>query len=36
MAVMDGRLMAKILIMTIHVNLVLNPGETWRRQCKFT
>jgi len=32
----DGRLIAKILIMTIHVNLVLNPSETWRKQHKFT
>jgi len=26
----------KILIMTIQVNLVANPSETWRRQHKFT
>jgi len=31
---LDGRLMAKILIMTIQVNLVPNPSETW--QHKFT
>ena len=31
----DGRLIAKILIMTIQVNLVLNPSEMWRRQHKF-
>jgi len=30
-----GRLMAKILIMTIQVNLVPNHSETWRRQHKF-
>jgi len=28
----DGRLMAKILIVTIQVNLVPNPSEMWRRQ----
>jgi len=28
----DGRLMAKILITTIQVNLVPNPSEMWRRQ----
>jgi len=28
--------MAKILIMTIQVNLVPNPSETWRRQHKLT
>ena len=28
----DGRLIAKVLIMTIQGNLVLNPSETWRRQ----
>jgi len=33
---LDGRLMAKILITTIQVNLVPNPSETWRRQYKFT
>ena len=32
----DCRLMAKTLIMTIQVNLVLNPSETWRKQHKFT
>ena len=35
----DGQEMAvivKFLIMTIQVNLVLNPSETWSRQCKFT
>ena len=31
----DGRLIAKILITTIQVNLVSNPSETWRRQHKF-
>jgi len=33
---LDGRLMAKILIMTIQVNLVQNSSEMWRRQHKFT
>jgi len=33
---LDDRLMAKILITTIQVNLVPNPSETWRRQHKFT
>jgi len=28
---LDGRVMAKILIKTIQVNLALNPSETWRR-----
>jgi len=28
---LDGRLMAKIVIMAIQVNLVPNPSETWRR-----
>ena len=28
--------MVKILIMTIQVNLLPNPSETWRRQRKFT
>ena len=28
--------MVKILTMTIQVNLVMNPGDTWRRQQKFT
>jgi len=28
----DGRLMGKILIMKIQVNLVPNPSEMWRRQ----
>ena len=32
----DGRLMAKILIMTIQANLVPNSSETWKRQHKFT
>jgi len=32
----DGRLMAKILITTIQVNLVPYPSEMWRRQHKFT
>jgi len=32
----DGRNIAKILITTIEVNLVLNPSEAWRRQHKFT
>jgi len=32
----DDRLMAKLLITAIQVNLVLNPSETWRRQHKFT
>jgi len=32
----DGRLIAKVLIMTIQLNLVLNPSETWRRQHNFT
>jgi len=31
----DGSLIAKILIMTIQVNLVLDLSETWRRQHKF-
>ena len=35
MAVMIG-LNAKILIMTIQVNLVRNHSETWRRRHKFT
>ena len=30
------RLMAKFLLKTIQVNLVLYPSETWRRQHKFT
>jgi len=33
---LDGRLIAKVLIMTIQVNLVPNPSEMWRRQHKFT
>jgi len=33
---LDVRLMAKILITTIQVNLVPNSSETWRRQHKFT
>jgi len=33
---LDDRLMEKILIMTIQMNLVPNPSETWRRQQKFT
>jgi len=33
---LDDRLMAKILIMTILVNLVPNLTEMWRRQHKFT
>ena len=32
----DGRLMAKILITTIQVNLVPNPSETWQRQCSHS
>ena len=32
----DGRLNAKILIMIIQVNLVLNHSEMWRRQHRFT
>ena len=38
MAVMVGRLLTKILITTIQVNLVLNPSEPWgsSRQHKFT
>ena len=32
----DGRLIAKILMMTIQVNLVPNYREMWRRQHKFT
>jgi len=28
---LDGKLLAKNLIMTIQVNLVPNPSETWRR-----
>jgi len=32
----DGRLMVKILVMKIQVNLVPNPSETWRRQHEFT
>ena len=31
----DDSLIAKILIITIQVNLVLNPSETWRRKHKF-
>ena len=31
----DGRLIAKILITTIQVNLVPNHSETWRRQYEF-
>jgi len=32
----DGKLMAKILIMTIQENLVPNPSETCKKQHKFT
>ena len=32
----DGRLIAKVLIITIQVNLVPNLNETWRMQHKFT
>ena len=32
----DGRLIAKILQMTIQVNSVLNPSQAWRRQHKFS
>jgi len=31
----DGRLISKILMTTIHENLVSNPRETWRRQHKM-
>jgi len=31
----DGRLIAKILIMTIQVNVVLNRSETWRCNTKL-
>jgi len=31
----DDRLMAKVLLTIIQVNLWLNPGERWRRQHTF-
>jgi len=32
----DGRVMAKILITIIQVNMLSNPSETCRRQHRFT